>query len=378
MTRFTILILFSLIFQLEMTGQVQSGTIPIAGGLAFSRTEGITDFRSESTGIFPSFGYFFNDNFGLIGGFSYSNLNLTLKNSPRENEIYNENRGGFLFFAGARQYFPFLSYRAFGQIDLINQNSTRKINDLDLTPVNIFTSKLSFGANAWLSENISLEGIVKYTFIKKRDYEDRFRFLQGPIEVLFDIKPYVNTGWTESSFASDVYLNLFAKNVGGTASFRHSLKGNERIVQGQQFDSPSLTFELRPKFGVFLFKGGLFGAQLGISLTENNLDNPISFAVNPYFRYYINVTDGWQIVPNIQYVYNYVEFRGDLVGNGSNTQTFQIIPGLGLHTFLTDGIGIFGNGTLGFKQEPNPSIPDLERSTLLRFELGLEYYLSGN
>ena len=378
MTRFAILLFLLFTLLSEIKSQIQEGTIPIAGGLGFSRTEGITDFRSESTSVFPGFGYFFNDNFGLIGGFSYSNLNLTLKNSPRPDEIYNENRGAFLFFAGARQYFPFLDFRAFGQIDIINQNSSRKINDIDLTPVNILTSKLSFGANAWLSENISLEGIVKYTYFKKRDYEDRFRFFQGPIEVLFDIKPYVNTGWTESGFASDVYLNLFAQNVGGTASFRHSLKGNQRVVQGQQFDNPTLTVELRPKFGVFLFKGGLLGTQLGISLTENNLDNPISFAVNPYFRYYINVTEGWQLVPNVQYVYNYVTFRGDLLGSDSNTQTFQIIPGLGLHTFLTDGIGIFGNGILSFKQEPDPSIPDLERSTILRFELGLEYYLSGN
>ncbi len=376
MTRFK-LILFLFIPFLG-NAQVQQGTTSLAGGLVFSRTNSISNFRSEVTGVSPGVGYFLTDNFGLTGGFSFAKTKITEKLSDSAGDIRNTGLNGLNLFVGARLYFPFLDYRTFGQLDIINENLNAELNGTELIDRNTFNSKISFGANGWLSDNISIEGIVKYNFLRKRSIEDRVHVGKGPLEIFFDIKPFVNTGWTEASGNAEEFLATASVNVGGTAGFSHSLKGNQTIINGQQSDNPTLKLWFQPKYGRFIFENALAGMEANISYEDNNLNSPISIAVAPYFRYYIRVSEGLQVVPNISYIYNDLTFRQKLLGTTTKTQTYQFVPGLGLHTFLSDGIGLFGNGILSLKREPKNANPDFRKSTILQFELGLEYYLSAN
>lgn len=378
MARFKLILLLSFLFQLVVSAQIEQGSNAIAGGLVLSQTNGVENYRSDVLGVFPSYGHFFTDNFGLIGGMSYTNAKTAIKNFPSQGQIYNGTLNSVTLFLGGRYYFDFLDYRTFGQLDLINQNTGGEVNGNENTQVNITTSKISFGANGWLSENISFEGIAKYTYFKKRSYEDRSRLGQGPIEVLFDIKPYINSGWTEASGNAIEYLASNSMNVGGTAGFRHSLKGNQQLRGGIQVDNPTLNVWFQPKFGYFIFENALIGMEGGISYEDDNLNSPTSIAAAPYLRYYIRVGEGLQVVPNVSYIYNYLIFRQKLLGTTTKTTTFQFAPGIGLHTFLSDGIGLFGNGVLNLKRDPKSQNPDFVKSTILQFQLGLEYYLSAN
>lgn len=378
MTRFRFFLILFLFISAVGKAQVEQGTFSLAGGLTTGQTNGISDYRSDRVGVFPGIGYFINDNFGITGGFSFARAKTTIKDSPFPGNIYNSTSRGLNLFVGARLYFPFLDYRAFGQVDVINQNFGGEVNGTENTAVNVINSKIGFGANGWLSENISIEGIIKFNIFRKRSYEDRFRLGQGPIEILFDIKPYVNSGWTEAAGNADEFLATTSMNIGGTAGFRHSLKGNQFLFNGQRLDNPSLRIWLQPKYGHFIFDNGLVGLEAAASYEEDNVNSPISLALAPYFRYYIRVTDGLQVVPNLTYVFNDLTFRQKILGTTTKTQTYQIVPGLGLHTFLSDGIGLFGNGILSLRREPKTSNPDFRKSTILQFELGLEYYLSAN
>lgn len=385
MTRFKIVLLFCFYSIVPLISQVEQGTVPLGGVASLQLTTADPAYESFTSSMAPFFGYFFNDDFGVTAGFSWANQNLTIDNFPEVNDAWERDIGGFNIFLGARHYFPFLDYRMFGQVDVINQNT-----DFGLQIIrngesqnsafgnNIFSLKGSVGTTSFLSENIAIEGILKYTLFKRRSYEDRPKFLKGPIEFIVDIRPYINTGWSPGNANHTEFIDAKSWNIGGTAGVSHSLLENRRILDSLILDNQILGVWLEPKFGYFIADNFLVGLTGTVNYADDNANNPVSFAAAPYIRYYIRATQGLQVVPNFSMLYNYVLSRQKILGEDSVSETFIFSPGLGLHTFLSEGIGLFANGVMSFRRIPTASGTPLNPSkfTSLQLQIGLEYYLS--
>ena len=385
MTRFKITLLLFFYSIVPLISQVEQGTVPLGGVASLQLTAADPAYESFTSSISPFFGYYLNDDFGITGGFSWASQNLTIDNYPNANDVWERDLDGFNLFLAARHYFPFLDYRMFGQVDLINQNT-----EFGLTLIqngesrsqsftnNIFSMKGSLGTTSFLSENIAIEGILKYTLFKRQSIEDRPKVLKGPIEFIVDIRPYVNTGWSPGNTNHTEYIDAGSWNIGGTAGVSHSLLENRRIIDSLILDNQVLGVWLEPKFGYFFGGNFLVGLTGTINYADDNANNPVSFAAAPYIRYYIRATQGLQVVPNFSMVYNYVLSRQKILGEDSVSKTFIFSPGLGLHTFLTEGIGLFANGVMSFRQIPTASGTALNPSkfTSLQLQIGLEYYLS--
>ncbi|HMR43154.1 MAG TPA: hypothetical protein PKC40_04945 [Saprospiraceae bacterium] len=353
--------LFTCFIILKTTGvfcQIEQGTILLNGGLRVDKTRAGDNYEANSFGIFPQFGYFFTDDFGLGGFLSYARSDLKIQNFPFPGQTFSSEVRAFNFSTFARHYFNFLDYRVFGQLDL-RYNS---VNDFG-----VFSSKIGLGANGFLNSNISLEGNVKYQFFALDTETSRDEVARGPLEVLFEIKPYfVERGDPASSLADD-FLAFGSHIVGGSAGVRNDFRTLSEIW-------------FSPTYGFFIAENFVFGGRLSVAYTDNRASNPVSFLISPFFRYYIRATDGLQVVPNFTFAYSQTKYRTDRLTSPANSEkNFQFIPGLGLHTFLAEGIGLFGNATLNLLRRPDTEVTSVDNSkqNILQFQLGLEYYLSG-
>ncbi|MCB0662116.1 MAG: outer membrane beta-barrel protein [Saprospiraceae bacterium] len=362
----------------SLLGQVESGTIPISGGIAVQKTYSGENYESNFWGIAPSAGYFFNDYIGLIGGFSYSHTALKLQNFPTEGEKIEQSTGRFAVFLGLRSYFPIRKNRMFAQLDVSNTTISQPEFPDPLDRYSTFTSKIGVGANAWFNNNIALEANLKYTFFKSNTLEDQSYFGKGPIEFIVDIRPYLIERGDPPSNLADEFLDVGGFQVGGSAGFRHSLNDNDREINGVAVENDQVSIYASPVVGYFPAENWLTGLAGTLSYADDNANSPITYALSPYTRYYIRVADGLQLVPNFSFVYFYQLSRDKIRDQTNISRRVEFIPGIGLNIFIAEGLGLFANGSMSFvnRIDSDPASFVGNRSNVLQFRLGLEYYIS--
>lgn len=382
MTRFYFTLCFTFSFFL-LKAQIQQGTIPIGGSIEILKRNTKPDGEIFQTTVLPFLGYYFNDNFGIQGGFASGYKRWTIDNHLNTTGIYEGIFRTGSYFVAARHYFPFLDdYRLFGQVDLIYSNGSEDESFLTFTMddrFSEFTSKISVGANAWLSDNISIEGILKFGFLKNRSVEDRARVFKGPLEFIADIRPYVTDGFGGASRNAEEFLAAGSWNIGGELGMRHSLFDNQiRTSDSTILNNTSLELWLKPKAGYFITDNFLAGISADTRYVDDSGVNPVEIAIAPFFRYYIRVTDGLQLVPNFLALWSYSNYRRDLLNTGLKDRSYQFSPGLGFHVFLTEGIGLFANGVMDFQTKIDATEVRLDPKYInqLKLQIGLEYYIS--
>lgn len=377
MKNFYLLLPFFLV-PLFIYGQVEEGTIPISGGLAVQKTFSGDNYESNFWGIAPSTGYFFNDYLGIIGGFSYSNSSLKLQNYPTEGEKIEQQSGRFNVFLGLRTYFPVTKNRVFAQLDLINSTNIQPDFPDPLDRYSTFSSKIGIGANAWFNDNIALEANLKFTFFKNNTLENLSSFAKGPLEFIVDIRPYLVERGDPPSNLADEFLDAGSFQIGGSAGFRHSLNDNDREVNGVEVENDQVSIFASPVLGYFPVENWLTGLAGTISYADDAANSPIVYALSPYTRYYIRVSDGLQLVPNFSFVYFYQLSRQKALSQSNISRRVEFIPGLGFNIFVAEGLGLFANGSMSFvnRLDSDPASFIGSTSTVLQFRLGLEYYIS--
>jgi hypothetical protein len=361
-----------------LAGQVEAGTIPISGGLAVQKTYSGDNYESNFWGIAPSAGYFFNDYLGVIGGFSYSHTGLKLQNFPTVGEKIEQNTGRLNLFLGMRSYFPVLENLVFAQLDVSNSIINQPDLPSPFDQYSIFTSKIGIGANAWFNNNIALEANLKYTFFKNNTLEDLSSFGKGPLEFIVDIRPYLVERGDPPSNLADEFLEAGGFQIGGSAGFRHSLNDNDREINGVKVENDQVNIFASPVLGYFPFENWLTGLAGTFSYADDEANSPIVYALTPYTRYYIRVSDGLQLVPNFSFVYFYQLSRQKVLNQSNISRRVEFIPGLGFNIFIAEGLGLFANGSMSFvnRIDSDPESFVGNTSTVLQFRLGLEYYIS--
>lgn len=377
------LLAFVVFLSSKISAQISEGTIPIGGSIEILKRNNKPDGEIFQTSISPFVGYYSNNNFGIQGGFASGYRRWTIDNYLNTNGIYEGIFKTGSYFVAARHYFPFLDdYRLFGQLDVVYSRGSEDESFLTLTmddEFNEFTSKASVGANAWLSETISLEAILKFGFLKNRSVEDRARVFKGPLEFILDVRSYVTDGFGGAARNADEFLAARNWNIAGELGIRHSLYDNRiRISDSTFIDNTSLELWLRPKVGYFIADNFLAGISLDSRYVDDAGVNPVEIAVAPFFRYYIRVTDGLQLVPNFLAVWSYSNYRRDLLNSGLRDRSFQFSPGIGFHVFITEGIGLFANGVMDFQTKIDATEVQLDPKHInqLKFQLGFQYYIN--
>lgn len=361
----------------RFTAQVEQGTIPIGGNFILSKTTIYDDYESFSTSFGPSIGYFFTDNFGVGGSYFYNGSWVDIRNFPIQGRDYAINIQRHNFSLYARGYFNFLDYRIFGQNTIRYESYTNSVAAAPNDELSSFQSKLELGANAFFNTNIAVEGAIKFTYLKYESASEKTKLGSGPLEIQIDVRPFLIDRGGKSAYFSDEYLDQGGWNIGGVIYFRHSLESRDNAsisVLSPNF----LEISASPKVGFFILPGLLLGTNVIAGYRDDLVNNPINFTIAPYIRYYLRATEGLQVVPNFQGSYSFLmtRQRGNDLKNESTE--FAFVPGIGLHTFIADGIGLFANGMLQMRRRPkgveNYTNPRVINS--LQAQVGLEFYIS--
>lgn len=349
--------------------QVEQGTIPIGGGiLATNTTAG--DYRSSFFNATPVAGYFFTDDLGLTVGVGGSSQRIKVSNFPVSGSSVENRQSQFTLFSTLRHFFYLGDLRLFGQLDANYRSIGNDNVSAPLDALQYFRSKAGIGAQSFLGYNVALEGNLRYEYFSYASYSpgtggERSEFANGPLELVLDIRPYLLDRGGSPGYLADQYLDQGTFTLGGTTGFSNNFQDE-------------LSLWLAPRFGYFLFPNFLGALEGNISYTDDRNNNPVNWGGGSFLRYYGRVTDGLQVVPNIGFYYRETSFRQQLLNERSSANEFRIAPGLGLHIFIAEEIGLFANGTLAFVTRPKAgnTLVDPENLTTLAFQLSIEYYLS--
>jgi outer membrane protein W len=366
--------LFLTLATLAAEAQVEQGAIPIGLAAPLGQTRTGDNYEATFAGIAATAGYFFTDNFGLGGGFSLTTRGIEVKDFPVQGRIYELTLRDFSASVFARQYFSVGDFRLYGHVGFQYKhfyNSRSKVKSYQLL------SQVSVGASMFLNSNISLEGNVRYYWLDYQSATETSDLFHGPLELVLDFRPWLIERGGSTHFLADDYLDQGSWNLGGSVRFQYSFEDRDNPT-GTPNSSDALIFSVAPKVGYFPMPNLLVGLEGGYSYSDDLVNNPIQFAFAPYARYYLRVADALQVVPNLSAGWRKTVYRQRSNTDKDEIAETTIIPGIGLHTFLVEGIGLFGNASVSLTSfsDSASQTQGNENTRVFQFLLGLEYYLS--
>lgn len=358
----------------SLLAQVEQGTIPLSGSLVFSQSRAENDNSANVFGLGLNAGYFLNDNFGIQAGFFSNHVKRKNRHPFFPDRFIEDKLTQNTYTLALRQYFNFLDFRLFGQNTFQYRSITRPTAAPPNDEENGFSSRLEFGANAFLSPNISIEGSAKFTWLRYESVKERTVLGRGPIEFLVEVRPFLIERGGEASHHAEEFLDAGGWNVSGLFYVHQSLENRDAAVPTNLYPN-FLEISFLSKIGYFALPNLLVGANFGTSYNDRIISNAVGLNGGTFVRYYIRATDGLQVVPNAAVRYNYNKFRSDTGGSESKNGELTFALGIGLHTFIAEGVGLFGNGAIEMiRGGTNANAQDVNS---LQFQAGLEFYLSG-
>ncbi len=363
----TIVLSLSFFFSFSFcSAQVEQGTIILDGGFVANRASTGEDIELYNFALPTSFGYFINDNLGFGGSFIYGKTKQKYQKFPLPDISFNIEEERYRLSLFSRYYFDIEELRLYTHLDFKSLRSKLNVFENEVSSGS-YESSIAVGGSQFLNSNVAIEGQTRFNFFSKSTSEyAESEWFEGPLDISIQLKPFWVERGDEPSNIANRYLTKGTKIVGGLFRFQHDLDTN--VVVGFQ-----------PKFGYMFNKNIGAGAFAGLNYRNVNKNNPFSFSLAPFVRYYVHVSEGLQLVPNLMTTFEQ-EWVQQSTPQGRVeylNRRYSVVPAIGLHVFLADALGLFANGSISFVSNTEEEDSPFNEVTtyILGLNIGLELYL---